>query len=172
MRLRFLVIAGGMALVSGVSTQDAPAVAIERVAWLQGCWEAAASERTVEEHWMAPRGRSMIGVGRTVRADRLVEYELVVLREQDGQLAYQAHPSGQPSTVFLSRTVGDTELLFENPAHDFPQRIGYRRNGPDALHAWIEGTRNGQARRVEFQYRRVSCPGKYGRANGSASGYP
>ena len=109
---------------------------------------------------MAPRGRSMIGVGRTVRADKLIEYELVVLREQDGQLAYEAHPSGQPSAVFLSKTVGDAEVLFENPTHDFPQRVGYRRDGPDGLLAWIEGTRNGQARRVEFPYRRVACPGK------------
>jgi hypothetical protein len=84
----------------------------------------------------------------------------VVLREDGGQLAYEAHPSGQPSTVFLSKTVGDAEVLFENPAHDFPQRVGYRRAGPDALHAWIEGTRNGQPRRVEFSYRRVSCPGR------------
>jgi hypothetical protein len=160
MRLESLVLAGAIASASGAATQEKPVVAIERVAWLQGCWESASPQRTVEEQWMSPRGRSMIGVGRTVRGDRLVEYELVVLREQDGQLAYQAHPSGQPSAVFLSRSVGDAEVLFENPAHDFPQRVGYRRDGPDALLAWIEGTRNGQARRVEFPYRRVACPGK------------
>jgi hypothetical protein len=160
MRLRTFVLAGAIVSASGAATQEKPVVAIDRVAWLQGCWESASPERTVEEHWMSPRGRSMIGVGRTVRADRLVEYELVVLREDGGQLAYEAHPSGQRSAVFLSRTVGDAEVLFENPTHDFPQRVGYRRDGPDALLAWIEGTRNGQARRVEFEYRRVSCPGR------------
>jgi hypothetical protein len=143
----------------GVPQENAP-VAIDRVAWLQGCWESVSPQRTVEEQWMSPRGRSMIGVGRTVRGDALVEYELVVLREQGGQLAYQAHPSGQPSATFLSKTVSATEVLFENAAHDFPQRVGYRRDGPDALLAWIEGTRNGQPRRVEFPYRRVTCPGK------------
>ena len=160
MRLGSLVLAGAMASASGTAAQEKPAIAIDRVAWLQGCWESVSPQRTVEEHWLSPRGRSMIGVGRTVRGDRLVEYELVVLREQDGQLAYQAHPSGQPSAVFLSRTVGDGEVLFENPTHDFPQRVGYRRDGPDALLAWIEGTRNGQIRRVEFPYRRVACPGR------------
>ena len=92
---------------------------------------------------MAPRGGTMIGTGRTVRNGTLVEYELVVLREQGTQLAYEAHPSGQPSAVFLSRMVNQTEVLFENPQHDFPQRIGYRRDAPDVLHAWIEGTLNG-----------------------------
>lgn len=160
MRLTSLVLAGAMASASGGATQEKPPVTIDRVAWLQGCWESVSPQRTVEEQWMSPRGHSMIGVGRTVRGDRLVDYEFVVLREQEGQLAYQAHPSGQPSAKFLSRTVSDTEVLFENPAHDFPQRVGYRRDGPDALLAWIEGTRDGQARRVEFPYRRVTCPGK------------
>jgi uncharacterized protein DUF6265 len=162
MRFRALALAGAIASASGAAMQEKPVVTIERVAWLQGCWESASPQRTVEEQWMSPRGRSMIGVGRTVRADRLVEYELVVLREQDGQLAYEAHPSGQPSAVFLSRSVGDAEVLFENLTHDFPQRVGYRRDGPDALLGFVEGTRNGQARRVEFPYRRVACPGKSG----------
>jgi hypothetical protein len=158
MRLCSLLVAAAMASASGAAAQEKPVVTIDRVAWLQGCWESVSPQRTVEEQWMSPRGRSMIGVGRTVRGDRLVEYEMVVLREQDGRLAYEAHPSGQPSAVFLSTSVGDGEVLFENPAHDFPQRVGYRRDGPDGLLAWIEGTRNGQVRRVEFPYRRVSCP--------------
>jgi hypothetical protein len=48
--------------------------------------------------------------------------------------------------------------VFENPGHEFPQRIGYRRQGP-SLQAWIEGTKDRQARRVEFPYRRAACPG-------------
>ena len=72
---------------------------IERVAWLAGCWRAESKHRTVEESWMAPRGGSMIGVSRTVRGDSLFEYELVVVREKGGALAYHAHPSGQPAAV-------------------------------------------------------------------------
>jgi len=93
-----------------------------------------------------------------VQADKLVEYETVVIREQDGRLAYQAHPSGQPSAVFMSRMVSNREVVFENLQHDFPQRVGYKRDG-DALLAWIEGPRNGQTRRIEFPYRKVGCAG-------------
>jgi hypothetical protein len=113
-------------------------------------------DRVVEEQWMAPRGHTMISTGRTTQGDKLAEYELVLIREQSGQLAYESHPSGQPSAVFLSRTVGENEVLFENLQHDFPQRIGYRRDG-DSLRAWIEGPRNGQNKRVEFPYTRVPC---------------
>lgn len=131
---------------------------VEQVAWLQGCWQMTAGERVVEEQWMAPRGGIMLNLGRTVRGETLVEYESVVLREQGGRLVYEAHPSGQPSAVFTSQTVTDSEVVFENPAHDYPQRVGYARNG-DALLGWIDGTANGKSRRVEFPYHRVACPG-------------
>jgi hypothetical protein len=130
---------------------------IDRVAWLQGCWASTAAPRTVEEMWMAPRGGTMLGMGRTVSDGRLIEYELVVVREQAGQLAYQAHPSGQPSAVFVSTSVTDSSVVFENPQHDFPQKVGYRREG-ETLSAWIEGALNGMPRRVDFSYRRARCP--------------
>lgn len=133
-------------------------LSIDDVAWLAGCWEYSSGSRTVEEHWLAPRAHTMVNVGRTVQADKLVEYETVVIREQDGRLAYQAHPSGQPSAVFMSRMVSNREVVFENLQHDFPQRVGYKRDG-DALLAWIEGPRNGQTRRIEFPYRKVGCAG-------------
>ena len=159
MRLAALTLAGAIATAAGGAAQVGQPAGIERLTWLQGCWEAATAQRTVEEQWMSPRGKSMISAGRTVRGDSLVEYELVVIREKDAQLAYEAHPSGQPSAVFLSRSISGSEVLFENPQHDFPQRIGYRRDSPDALLAWIEGTRNGQTSRIEFPYQRVACPG-------------
>ena len=134
------------------------AATIDQVAWLQGCWQMDAGARVVEEQWMAPRGGVMLSMGRTVRDGKLVEYESVVLREQDGRLAYEAHPSGQPSAVFTSTTIDASTMIFENPAHDYPQRVGYKRDG-DSLLAWIDGTANGKSRRVEFPYRRVACGG-------------
>jgi hypothetical protein len=130
---------------------------IQRVAWLQGCWEAATEDGAIEEHWMAPRGTSMVGVGRTVRGGELVEYELMVLREEGERLAYQAHPSGQPAAVFLSDSVTEKAAVFQNPKHDYPKRIGYEREGPDKLLAWIDGGPDSERPRREFAYRRVSC---------------
>ena len=133
---------------------------VERLAWLQGCWEIVSPQRTVEEQWMAPRGGIMIGMGRTVRDGRLVEYETVVIREEGNQLAYEAHPSGQAPAVFLANAVTDSMVVFENPKHDFPQKVGYQRDGADTLLAWIEGTDKGQTRRIEFPYRRAMCQRK------------
>jgi uncharacterized protein DUF6265 len=129
---------------------------ITAVGWLQGCWQLTAGDRIVEEQWMAPRAGVMLNAGRTVRGSQLIEYEWVLLREKDGVLEYEAHPSGQASAVFTARTTTDNEVVFENPAHDFPQRVGYKRDG-DSLLAWIDGTTGGKSRRVEFPYKRVAC---------------
>ncbi len=50
----------------------------------------------------------------------------------------------------------DTEVVFENKEHDFPQVIGYRLNPDGSLLAWIEGPRSdGTTRRVEYAYQRA-----------------
>ena len=158
--MRHCLIVCALAVLGAVrpdaSTAEEPG-RIGQVAWLSGCWVQQTGQTTVEEHWTPPRGGTMLSVGRTTRADKLVEYELVVLREQDSRLAYEAHPSGQPTTTFLSIQVGEGVVVFEDPAHDFPQRVGYRKAGADNLDAWIEGTVRGQQRRVDFRYRRQSC---------------
>src|SRR5206468_11915915 len=99
-------------------------------------WQLEANGRVVEEQWMAPRGGVMLSMGRTVRDGKLIEYESIVLREKGNGLAYEAHPSGQPSAVFISTTVTASTVVFENLAHDFPQRVGYQADGEKLL-AWI-----------------------------------
>jgi hypothetical protein len=130
---------------------------IERAAWLRGCWEARSPRALVEEQWSRPRAGTMLNWGRTTRGDTLRETEHVVLREHAGRLAYESHPSGQDSATFTSTLLSDTMVVFENAAHDYPQRVGYARRGADSLLAWIDGTIQGRTRRIEFPYQRVSC---------------
>jgi uncharacterized protein DUF6265 len=130
---------------------------IERARWLSGCWLSESRGFPVEEHWMAPLGHTMLAVGRTVRRDRLLEYEIIILREAGAELLYEAHPSGQISATFRSVVVSDSQIVFRNPDHDYPQEIGYRRAGRDSLVAWTDGQVQGRARRIEFPYRRTSC---------------
>ena len=138
------------------STQSLTGVAL--AGWLSGCWQRGSGDLTIEEQWMSPRGDAMVGMSRSVRAGRLVGYELVLIREDTTGLVYEAHPSGQESATFPAILASDTALVFEDLEHDFPQRIGYDRVGADSLSGWIEGERGGELRRIDFPYRRVSCP--------------
>jgi hypothetical protein len=46
------------------------------------------------------------------------------------------------------------QWTFENPEHDFPQRIIYRLETGDALYARVEGTENGKFNKEEFYLKR------------------
>jgi hypothetical protein len=151
-----------LALLTGavLAAQVALPLRIEQVGWLQGCWSLQDGDRRIEEQWLSPRADSMLGVGRTTRADRLIEYEMVLIRASGLQLAYETHPSAQAPALFMSSSVGEQSIVFENLKHDFPQRIGYERLSADRLLAWIDGTQNGQAKRIEYPYSRVACAGE------------
>lgn len=92
----------------------------------------------------------------TTRGSVLADYEFVIIQERSNRLVYIAHPSGQSRTEFLSTSVTENSVVFENPEHDFPQRVGYRRQGRE-LAAWVEGAMGGPARRVDFLYQAVVC---------------
>ena len=145
-----------LSLVIGIGRPADPS-SIDQLRFLTGCWERRTPRGTVEERWSTPKGGMMQGMGRTFRGDSLVEYEFVLIRETAGRVVYEAHPSGQAPNTFPAKTITDSLVEFEDPAHDYPQRVGYRKAGADSLIAWIDGTTPRGPRRVEFPYARVSC---------------
>ena len=50
--------------------------------------------------------------------------------------------------------MGDSSIVFENPANAYPSRILYRRDG-DALVARIEGKRQGNDASEEWRFTRA-----------------
>lgn len=153
MRLR---VVAGFVTVCALGAQADPGL-LAKLHWLEGRWLSVNERRTVEESWLPPLGNSMLGTGRTVRGDSLVEHEVVFLRTRGSKIVYEAHPSGQEPAEFVSIDLGPDRVVFENAAHDFPQRVGYRRAGGDSLYAWIEGTMDGKPRRIEFRYARAAA---------------
>ncbi len=130
---------------------------IEQAAWLAGTWQLDEAGRTVTEHWMSPAGGTMLGMSRTIARSRTVEHEFILLREDDdGALSYVAKPSRQPEASFKLTKATSSELVFENPAHDFPQKILYTLRNKTNLVAAVEGTKNGKTRRIEFNYTKTS----------------
>ncbi len=50
---------------------------------------------------------------------------------------------------------GLQSVVFANPAHDFPQRVSYSRDG-NRLTAIVSG---GDGQGITFAYRRIGCSG-------------
>jgi hypothetical protein len=127
--------------------------------WLTGCWRMERANGYYEEVWLAPTSDGTLGVSREVRAGKTVMYEhLRIERRPDNVIAYVARPSGQAQAEFLAQGQAPGSLVFENPAHDFPQRITYRRVDPNAITATIQGPgKDGATKSIEYPLQRVEC---------------
>ncbi|MGE3108631.1 MAG: DUF6265 family protein [Phycisphaerales bacterium] len=143
--------------------------ALDRAGFLAGTWRSASEGSIIEEHWSEPAGDGMIGYSRTIKPEtatggRLAQFEFLRLSAKAGpegadagELTYIAAPGGRyPPTAFTMTGSAPGRLIFENPAHDFPQKIEYWLDEAGALHARISapGADGGEAAH-EWVYQRV-----------------
>ena len=100
----------------------------------------------------------MLGMNRTVRDGNTVFFEyLRIVEEEDGWAGLIASPSGQETARFKMVDQGAHHVVFENPDHDFPQRISYRLMENGKLLGHIEGKENGKSRAADFPMTRATC---------------
>lgn len=95
-------------------------------------------------------------MGYTLARDRVTSFEYFRIVFKDGRAVYIAQPGGAPPTEFVASSLTETDFVFENPAHDFPKRVSYRRVDANSLTAWVDGGSPAD-RRLEFPMTRVTC---------------
>ena len=129
--------------------------------WMAGYWLQCTEGREVAEMWTTRRGGVLLGMSVTTGRQAFGFEQVRIETTYDGEtMQYVAMPRGaQAETAFRLTRAGPQLAVFENPAHDYPKRISYRREG-DLLISRIEGANgaNGQ----EWRYRRAElnerCP--------------
>lgn len=135
------------------------------LAWLEGCWRGSVNKREFREHWMPLRGNLLVGVSQTVVDGKTTGFEFMRIEPRADGIFYVASPSGKSETAFrlAERSVdgtGDRKdeiFVFVDPAHDFPQKITYRRASEGWLYAVIEGKVGGADRLITYPMRRIGC---------------
>ena len=142
---------------------QATPITADQLSWMSGYWLSCEDGREVSETWTDPRGGLMAGNSVTMEGGR-VSFELsrISPTARDGSgLAYFAGVGGAPAVVFPAVEVSGTRVVFENPEHDFPQRVIYERDG-DVLKARIEGRMGDREQAMAWEYRKADlnarCP--------------
>jgi hypothetical protein len=120
---------------------------------MAGDWQTPTGNRSqIEEHWTQPAGGTMLGMSRTIASGKTVEFEFLRLEQRDDAIYYVAHPKARsPGTDFKLTRLTSDEAVFENPQHDFPKRIVYRKNADGSLTASIDGGEGTRSRSFPFQ---------------------
>ncbi len=89
-------------------------------------------DHTTTETWQREDGR-WVGRGVFERSGEVVSTESLEIVDVDGVLTYVATPSEQTRTAFVLTHLMKNVAVFENPEHDFPKRIEYRRRGDELI---------------------------------------
>lgn len=138
------------ACASGV--QAAPSATNTSPDWMTGYWLSCESGE-VAENWIGAGAGTLVGVNLTQGREAHYEF-LRVARDETGGYGYFSMPEGVgPPTEFRMIAHEGQRAVFENAAHDFPQRIIYERSG-DVLHARIEGVMNGRSEGMDWTFQR------------------
>lgn len=127
---------------------------VESLAWLAGAWSTSGTPE-IEEYWSRPKAGLMIGMGRTIVRGKTVETEFLRIEESSTGVDYVARPGGAGETRFKMVRASDNEAVFENPTHDFPKRIIYRREKLGGLWARVEGDGSEKEKPLDFRYERI-----------------
>jgi len=96
-----------------------------------GCWESA--DGLAVESWTQDPSGWLFGYA--VNRDETGKVTFFEQMRMDGEALYVTGPNDDTIAFKLADMVPD--IVFENPDHDFPQRIVYSPSG-NKLHAYIE----------------------------------
>lgn len=123
--------------------------------WMIGVWKIATPGGTVVETWQIANDSTLVGKSDFVKSKtETIPQETMELAYRDGSWYFistvQNQNNGQPVRFKVIFAKG-TEFISENPTHDFPQRIAYRRIKQN-LFASIEGTKGSRFSKQNFDF--------------------
>jgi hypothetical protein len=116
--------------------------------WLIGQWENKTPEGYLTETWTKDNDSTFLGQSYFIVKEKdTVHFESIVLMQVNDDLIYQPIVKGQnedqPVDFKLTSDAEDS-FTFENPKHDYPQKITYKKSNDKSLTATISGLQQGK----------------------------
>ncbi len=130
---------------------------ISNLQWLLGTWTNETVEQFSQESWSKENDSTYTAYSFVEVKGEVVFAETMALEQKAGDLLLTvetANQNDQKPITFKMISSEKGQVTFENKNHDFPERIIYSNPAKDSLHAWIEGTINEEAKKVDFYFSR------------------
>ncbi|AWH86658.1 hypothetical protein HYN59_16770 [Flavobacterium album] len=130
---------------------------LEKAGWFIGNWGNTTPEGTLTESWKKKndsvyKGQSFFVIGKDT-----VFAEYIDLAETNGKLIYTVSVKGQNNEApvsFEMTSATESQMVFENPKHDYPTKITYNKINNDSLVAEISGMQKGKPAKETFTMKR------------------
>jgi hypothetical protein len=132
---------------------------LEKANWMLGEWEKTDSLGTLKEIWERLDDSTFIGLSYYIQNEKDTLHNEQVEMMQDGEhLIYTTTIKGENNDSpipFQMTTDEDSLLVFENPKHNFPQKIEYKLAKNNVLTAKISGKLKGKATSQSYPLKRI-----------------
>ena len=158
---------------SVASAQAQPAVAapapvqatVQQLEWIAGAWSGTLGDRTIEQHWSAPAGNSIVAMYRSIRNNQVTLYELLAI-EQEGDAVVLRIKHFAPGPGLVGREAKDESVnhtlvrldgrtaVFQGTG-DNPAKVSFSNPDPQSLTIVVERMRDGAPASTEFKYTRL-----------------
>ncbi len=111
--------------------------------FLEGTWKIGDEEKF--EQWDMLYGGHMKGIAYEIRNHEVVITEYLEIGNADGGIVYTATVLGQNQRrgIPFQLTESGSAWVFENPGHDFPTRISYRKKSDREVFVEVSGGSRG-----------------------------
>ncbi|WPU97766.1 DUF6265 family protein [Mucilaginibacter sp. cycad4] len=155
-KLQLLIVAGiTLAHTSYAQQKNNP---IAQAKWLIGSWKNQSAKTLDLETWKKLNDSTFLGRSYSLSGTDTVSSEQIRLEQHARKLYYIPTVKNQndgEAVTFTLTSSDNKHLVFENPEHDFPQKITYTQITKDSLVAEISGVRKGRQKTITFPMKRV-----------------
>jgi len=128
---------------------------LEKMNWLVGQWENKMPEGVLTETWTKDNDSTFSGTTYFIMNKKdTVHSETIILKQVNDELVYRPTVKGQNNDEpvdFILSSESENSFSFENPKHDYPQKIVYKKVNETKLVATISGLQQGKQSSESYQ---------------------
>ena len=126
---------------------------LQKLKWLTGRWENEMGGIKTVEIWQQKPGNSFLVKGFMLENADTIFSEQITVAAKRGNIYYTVsipdQNNGKPIAFKLTENTKN-KAVFENPEHDFPQKISYWQTAADTVQISIEGVVKGKRKQEKY----------------------
>ncbi|MDD2821923.1 MAG: DUF6265 family protein [Flavobacterium sp.] len=126
--------------------------------WLLGKWQSKSTDGYLQETWKKVNDSTFQATSYYIKEEDTLHFETITLQQKGEELTYSAAVKGQNDdkpVAFKLTTATEKQLVFENPKHDYPQKISYTQTTPNNLVAKISGIQQAKPTSEQFSMKKI-----------------
>lgn len=126
--------------------------------WLLGNWENKSDDGDLLENWKKVNDSLYEGESYFIKGKDTLHFEKIQMKQKGEALFYITTIKGQNNdkpVTFIQNDTIEKQLVFENPKHDFPQKIAYSKITKDSIIIQISGIQQGKPSSERFSMKKT-----------------